>query len=314
MYNMTNSKVQEPSPALTLLKEKMSHFVTVEGIEYAMNFVPRSTDVIISTSPKCGTTWMQQILHQLRSGGDMSFADIDEHVPFIDLAYFVGQDLDAEHKYQPRCFKTHFPCESCPKGANYIVIFREPCAAFYSSYNFFSQGNYFQSQEISVDEFVRSFHLSATGMGSNYFKHLLSWWPHRNDPNVLFLLYEEMLQDLESSVRAVASFIGIDDEARIANAVKMSTFDYMKQYRVKFMNHLVSRSRNKAMGFPEETRLQRVASGPATKALEMMEECTKLDIQKMWTETIGKELGFHDYKQFRETWKKHFPVKEYKSE
>ncbi|XP_028416098.1 amine sulfotransferase-like [Dendronephthya gigantea] len=312
MYNMKNSKVQEPSPALTLLKEKMSHFMTVEGIEYAMKFVPRSTDVIISTSPKCGTTWMQQILHQLRSGGDMSFADIGEQVPFIDLSYFIGQDLDAEHKYQPRCFKTHFPYESCPKGAKYIVIFREPCAAFYSSYNFL-QGNYFQSQEISVDEFVRSFHLSATGVGSNYFKHLLSWWPHRYDSNVLFLFYEEMLEDLESSVRAVASFIGIDDEARIANAVKMSKFDFMKQNQDKFASHLVSRSRNKAMGLPEETRLQRIATGSATKALEMMEECTKEDIQKMWTEMIAEEIDFKNYQEFRETWKKHFLVKEHKN-
>ena len=35
----------------------------------------------------------------------MSFTDIDDVVPWIELAYDVGQDLDAEQKYQPRCFK-----------------------------------------------------------------------------------------------------------------------------------------------------------------------------------------------------------------
>ena len=37
------------------------------------NFKPRATDVLITTAPKAGTTWMQQILHQLRSGGDTSW-------------------------------------------------------------------------------------------------------------------------------------------------------------------------------------------------------------------------------------------------
>ncbi|XP_028416082.1 amine sulfotransferase-like [Dendronephthya gigantea] len=301
------SSLQESSAAMALLKDKLSRYMTIEGIEYGMKFVPRSTDVIISTSPKCGTTWMQQIVHQLRSGGDMSFADIDDVVQYIDMAYDLGQDLDAEQKYQPRCFKTHCSYENCAKGAGkYIVVFREPCAAFYSLFDFF-QGRCFKTGEISVHEFVTD---APTGESSNYFKHILSWWPQRNDPNVLFLFYEEMLEDLECSVRAIASFIGIDDEARIANAVKMSTFDFMKQNQDKFACHSVARARNNIMGFPEETRLQRVATGSATKALEMMEECTKLDIQKMWTETIGKELGVQDYNEFREAWKKYFSVKQ----
>jgi hypothetical protein len=45
---------------------------------------------------------MQQILHQLRSGGDMSFDEINDVVPFIELAYDTELDLEAEHKYQPR--------------------------------------------------------------------------------------------------------------------------------------------------------------------------------------------------------------------
>ena len=58
--------------------------------------------MFVVTPPKCGTTWMQQILHQLRSGGDMSFDEISDVVPFIELAYDTELDLEAEHKYQPR--------------------------------------------------------------------------------------------------------------------------------------------------------------------------------------------------------------------
>ena len=65
-----------------------------------INFRPRGDDVMIVTPGKSGTTWMQQVVHQLRSGGDMSYRNISDVVPFIEMAHEI--DLDAEHEYQPR--------------------------------------------------------------------------------------------------------------------------------------------------------------------------------------------------------------------
>ncbi|CAB4011112.1 sulfotransferase domain-containing [Paramuricea clavata] len=288
------------NPAIELMSQRRSRLMTNESRQKALGFVPRSSDVLVATPIKCGTTWIQQIMHQLRSGGDMTFTDIDEVVPWIELAYDVRQDLDAEHKYQPRCFKTHASYDVCPKGGKYIVVYREPCASLYSAFNFF-EGQYFRPGEITLDEFVKYMISPNEKIHVNYFQHLQSWWPKRNDPNVLFLLYEDMLEDLESAVRAVASFMGIDDEASITNAVKMSTFDFMKQSREKFACNLLSSYRNKAMGIPEAVRLQRVATGSATKGREMMDEGTKQAVQKMWDETnVTKETGFQDYSEFRD--------------
>ena len=286
------------NPMVERMYERFKNLTTNEGRQKAMSFVPRPSDVIVVTLSKCGTTWMQQIMHQLRSGGDMSFTDIDDVVPWIELAYDVGQDLDAEQKYQPRCLKTH-AWFGCSEGAKYIFVFREPCATFYSAFNFF-QGKYFQPGDITLDEFVKSMYLTpSTKMRSNYFVRLLSWWAKRNDPNVLFLLYEDMLEDLESAVRSVASFMGIEDEASIRNAVTMSRFDFMKENQEKFASHRTSQSRNRSLGLPEATRLQRIHTGSATKGREVMDDCTKEAIQKMWTEIITKELGFQDYDEFR---------------
>lgn len=286
------------NPALELLNARASRVVTKEGIEYAMNFIPQSNDVIVVAPPKCGTTWMTQIVHQLRSRGDMSFADIDDVVPWIDLAYDIGLDLNADHKYQPRCFKTHAFFNVCPKGAKYILVYREPCAAAYSAFKFL-EGAHFQHGEITLDEFVRD-----SNSKWNYFKHLLSWWPARNDSNVLFFLYEDMLEDLESVVRTVASFMGIDDQASIANAVRTSSFDFMKQNQKKFETNRVSKYRNRALGLPEENILPRVVTGSATKGREMMSESTKQAVQQLWTDTVTKELGFQDYNELRDCLKK----------
>ena len=67
--------------------------------------------------------------------------------------------------------------------------------------------------------------LPENKMDASYFLHLLSWWEHRNDPNVLFLFFEDMKDDLKSVVRMVAAFIGIEDEENINKAVEMSSFN-----------------------------------------------------------------------------------------
>lgn len=52
---------------------------------------PRAGDILIVTSPKCGTTWVQQIVHQLRSRGSMDFEEISVVVPWIEMAFDLGQ-------------------------------------------------------------------------------------------------------------------------------------------------------------------------------------------------------------------------------
>ena len=58
-------------------------------------FSPKATDVFITTYPKCGTTWMTQICHMLRTNCDMDFGEITEVVPWDILALDCGQRLDA---------------------------------------------------------------------------------------------------------------------------------------------------------------------------------------------------------------------------
>jgi hypothetical protein len=58
--------------------------VTVQGL---CAFRPEPTDIMITTTPKAGTTWMQQITHQLRTNGDKDFDEISAVVPWLELAH-----------------------------------------------------------------------------------------------------------------------------------------------------------------------------------------------------------------------------------
>eukprot|EP00964_Phaeocystis_antarctica_P023239 scaffold13003_cov70-Phaeocystis_antarctica.AAC.5 len=65
-----------------------------ESVRVGRAFQPQPSDVFVVTYPKCGTTWVTQILHALRTGGSMDFGEITEVVPWDILAHDCGQKLD----------------------------------------------------------------------------------------------------------------------------------------------------------------------------------------------------------------------------
>src|SRR5215472_4192403 len=68
---------------------------------------PRPSDVIITPYGKCGTTWLQQIFHTLRTRGDFDFDDISRVVPWIETSATSGVDIEAPQRGEPRGFKSH---------------------------------------------------------------------------------------------------------------------------------------------------------------------------------------------------------------
>ena len=60
--------------------------LTEESIHHGRGFKPRPSDVFVVTYPKCGTTWVQQIMHMLRSNGNMNFGEVTEVIPWDVVA------------------------------------------------------------------------------------------------------------------------------------------------------------------------------------------------------------------------------------
>lgn len=165
--------VEPPAMILELFRLVKMYF-TEEGFQKGANFKPESTDVIISTASKCGTTWMQQICHGLRSGGDMSFEEICLVVPCLEMAHDYGYtDLQAQQPFEPRMYKTHMWYPACPKGAGkYIIVARSarvegswrcvdvrcPSDAALSFYHFLENWKY-TADELTPDEFIEWFYL-----------------------------------------------------------------------------------------------------------------------------------------------------------
>ena len=63
----------------------------------------------------------------------------------------------------------------------------------------------------------------------NYFDHLLSWLPHKDDKNVLFLKYEDMKRDLCGAVSQIAAFLEAKLTSDIIKKITEATrFEQMK--------------------------------------------------------------------------------------
>jgi hypothetical protein len=161
----------------------------------------------------------------------MSFDEISEVVPWLELAYDQGQDLDAPQyghaQGSPRFFKTHAWERDCPKFSKTIIVIRRPEDVLVSFYGFFEDW-FFEPGTISLDDFAQEFWLARgvppTKMqNASYFVHLVSWYERRQDPTVLFLCFEDLLEDLEGQIRRIARFVSNDKVRRPFAALTTSS-------------------------------------------------------------------------------------------
>jgi len=195
----------------------------------------RPTDVVVTPWGKSGTTWTQQIVHTLRTRGDMDFDDISRVVPWIEMSPLLGIDLDAEQRANPRAFKSHLPAHLVPKGGRYINVVRNPADVLVSNFKFM-EGWFFEPGSIDIAELAHKTFLKT----NDYYKHLQSWWPRRHDPDVLFLAYELMLKDSRTSITRIANFIDVPlDDELLALTLEHSSIEFMLEHKDRYDDALM---------------------------------------------------------------------------
>ncbi|KAG4068854.1 hypothetical protein HA402_005002 [Bradysia odoriphaga] len=149
--------------------------------------------------------------------------------PFFELDSFVPADGDAStdsvliklkqilppapkllaEMTSQRLIKTHFPIKLMPhdvlaKGCKIVYVARCPRDVLVSLFHFSKVAGY--SYVGNFEEFVDFFMKDLLPWGP-YFEHIKDAWNRRNDSNVLFLFYENLVVDLENSLKKLASFL-----------------------------------------------------------------------------------------------------------
>jgi len=198
-----------------------------------IDFILYPDDIFIVTYPRSGTTWLQMILYQLTTDGELNFNHISEKIPWYER--FVRYEESIPKLKRPRIFKSHLRysgVKSVPKGnCRYIYVTRNMGDVLVSYYHFYVSHLGFQC---NFDQFFTLFMSGRIRYGS-WIDHICDWETNRKNINILFIRYEDLSRDLAAEIRKIASFCEIKvPEERFPTILERCSFEYMKQNQEKF--------------------------------------------------------------------------------
>ncbi|KAL1474490.1 hypothetical protein MTO96_037936 [Rhipicephalus appendiculatus] len=135
-----------------------------------------------------------------------------------------------------RTFMTHLPLskETITDQGKYIYVARNPWDVCVSLYHMVTNLSMYQYEDATFEQFVDVFVSGNFGYG-DYFEHVASAYDLREEPNVLFVTYEEMTKNRREVLLRVAYFLGehygralADDELLLDKILNKSNADYMR--------------------------------------------------------------------------------------
>uniref|UniRef100_A0A8C4TLT6 Sulfotransferase n=1 Tax=Erpetoichthys calabaricus TaxID=27687 RepID=A0A8C4TLT6_ERPCA len=201
-------------------------------------FQAEADDILIATYPKAGTSLIIEIVDSIRQGGithKIKTVPNYERTPFLERSSMgtvsAGVDL-LKDMPSPRLVKTHLPFQIVPqsfwdKGCKVIYVARNAKDVLVS-YFFFHKIAPPLPHAGTWDDFFESF-LSGNVAWGSWFDHVTGWWDIREKQQILYVFYEDILQDPTREVERVARFLGHTlDKGTIQEIVKHTSFDMMK--------------------------------------------------------------------------------------
>ena len=228
---------------------KHPYMHTAEGYQYTRTLDVPAEDIVICTYPKCGTTWMQQIVLLLLAGGDKTkIGDVLTMSPWREALASKGADaLDAvkpEFGQNRVVWKTHADAEHLPWKSRHpdskmIVVVRNPYDAAVSMYHHAGDVPGFKYTG-DWAHFLEKVYLSGQAESSDFWEyhaghyHAIQKQKAEGVDNTLWIAFEDMKADPCASVRTIAAFIGVPlTDELLEKVVGSSDFNAMKEQFAK---------------------------------------------------------------------------------
>ncbi|XP_075969856.1 sulfotransferase 4 [Anticarsia gemmatalis] len=238
------------------------------------NMPVRPSDVFVTSYPRSGTTWTQELVWMVANDLDYEKSNaipLTERYPFLEFSIcvhpmnkekFIEENSHSEEKLKtlefvcqpgteqlantpsPRFIKSHMPLSLLPPTlldtAKMIYVARDPrdvAVSFYHLNRLMRTQGYNGDFKTYWDFFVKDLH-----HWTPFFEHLKEAWEKRDHPNMLFLFYEELSKDLKASVHRVTKFFGkefSDEEIeRLCDHLSIDNFKNNKSVNYDVMKEL----------------------------------------------------------------------------
>ncbi|XP_039263067.2 sulfotransferase 1B1-like [Styela clava] len=227
-------------------------------------FEIRENDIIVSTYPKAGTTWMQEITWLICHNADTITSKksrIDLRVPFYEYVdpynYPTGSKcLEDWPTDKQRIIKTHVPFDLLPKEfqqkrkGKMIYVARNAKDVCVSFHHFLSI-NPTVTPPGTWAEFFQKYCTGDVPYGS-WFSHVLQYWKkyeeQGNEKYIYFTTYETLKQDLRGEVAKISKFLGKDlTDQQMDIIANHCTMDNMRNNKSTSNLHLIDPKQGKFM-------------------------------------------------------------------
>ena len=163
---------------------------------------------------------------------------------------------------------------------------RDPRDALLSAYHFYD-GWYFERGALDVREWSEEMFFKSEREPHGYWQHVRSFWEQRENPDVLFLCFEEMLADPERAVRRIAASAGIPlDDELIAIATRQSSIEFMRAHKDQFDERQTVEALSRLFGFPRDAGTTKVRSGRAGEGQRTLPADVIARLEEAWRREI----------------------------
>lgn len=196
---------------------------------YLAEFGESDNDMIVSTFSKSGTTWMQMILYQLTTHGDMEFDHLFDISPWV--YYSALREVAPACTPQPRIIKSHDRYGRFSKGrrGRFIFVLRDGHDVCLS---LFHHRRNFKRYDGSFEQHVEDF---LSGTEYNWFDHIRPWLENNARLPIIYVRFEDLKRDFTATVEQLADACGIPvTEATMARVLERCSFGYMKHHEARF--------------------------------------------------------------------------------
>lgn len=226
----------------------------------------KSTDTLVVTYPKCGTTWLEQSVLLLLNEGDVDRMNAATKNSYsisqsgrgkiwpeacVNQNPIFGERLGPEfvpltveqfeNAPSPRVIKSHAPLnlllgsgglgiEGLPEGAKVVIVARNPLDAcvssYYHAFNPHKSGWPFDAWA--------ALWLSGNFAHGSYFDWVKNWSKHAKEEEhqdrILWIQFEDVKAEPVRVMTELAHFLGVGgDAALVQRAVEASSFESMRE-------------------------------------------------------------------------------------
>ena len=200
-------------------------------------FELRPDDIFVDTPPKCGTTWMLNIVMMLIHGEAIPDAGNSADAPWLDCAFRDRRAIVAEldQLERRRCIKSHTPMDgiSYALEPTYIVVYRHPADVHFSlrthAANMTDDWLDYMFPEDEGEGFRRFIEAPATSTGTDdltvasLVHHYREALARQSNGNVHFFHYADLTRDLPGQISRLARILGIPLDATLRDSIAAAT-------------------------------------------------------------------------------------------